>query len=169
MGGARLRAIADRAGALLAEAETDRVGSARRPIAERLNQVIDSQRAPPHEGSAAPLAAPVPDAIPMTGEEDPLVEVDDPEFAAVVAEYMRSEHRADAAHGESSRVILAQALVPFAEDDTGSAALLRAIEGPFERYAAALASSRGGIRASDAALLESLIAIVDRQHGETNE
>lgn len=38
-----------------------------------------------------PLHEPLPDDIPMTGEEDPLVEVEDPEFADIAAEFMRSE------------------------------------------------------------------------------
>ncbi len=38
-----------------------------------------------------PLHEPLPDGIPMTGEEDPLVEVEDPEFAEIAAEFMRSE------------------------------------------------------------------------------
>lgn len=58
---------------------------------ERANLAADAQRPPPGDGTAAPLAAPMPDEIPMTGEEDPLVEVDNPEFSAVVAEFMRSE------------------------------------------------------------------------------
>ena len=37
------------------------------------------------------LHKPLPDDIPMTGEEDPLVEVEDPEFAEIAAEFLRSE------------------------------------------------------------------------------
>ncbi|MFD1786639.1 hypothetical protein ACFSC3_03540 [Sphingomonas floccifaciens] len=45
-----------------------------------------------------PLHKPLPDDIPMTGEEDPLVEVEDPDFAPIAAEFMRSE-RAKKADG----------------------------------------------------------------------
>jgi AcrR family transcriptional regulator len=158
----RIEAILVRAVQLLASTAAES-GNAARPSGERLSQVIDAQRAPPHDGSSAPLAAPVPDAIPMTGEEDPLVEVDDPDFAAVVAEYMRSEHRAETAEDESPRVRLARALSAFADDSADRAALLKAIEGPFERYAAALAADPGPcLDPSDAALIECLIAIVER-------
>jgi len=38
-----------------------------------------------------PLPDPLPDGIAMTGEEDPLVEVEDPDFAPIAAEFLRSE------------------------------------------------------------------------------
>lgn len=38
-----------------------------------------------------PPDKPLPDDIPMAGEEDPLVEVEDPDFAPIAAEFMRSE------------------------------------------------------------------------------
>ncbi len=44
------------------------------------------------------LHKPLPDVIPMTGEEDPLFEVEDPDFAPIAAEFLRSE-RARKAEG----------------------------------------------------------------------
>ncbi|HET9510640.1 MAG TPA: hypothetical protein VFO80_05765 [Sphingomonas sp.] len=44
-----------------------------------------------------PLHVPLPDDIPMTGEEDPLVEVEDPAFAEIAVEFLRSERAKKAA------------------------------------------------------------------------
>lgn len=66
---------------------------------ERRHLATDAQDPPPQAGTATPLASPIPDEIPMTGEEDPLVEVDNPEFASVVAEFMRSERKKGGSEG----------------------------------------------------------------------
>lgn len=53
----------------------------------------DQQTPPSREGRVDALAGPEPDDIPMTGEEDPLAEVDTGDFAEVVAEFAASERR----------------------------------------------------------------------------
>ena len=59
----------------------------------------DPQAAPPRKGQVDSLAGPMPDGIPMTGEEDPLAEVDDAVFAPVVAEFVASERAQKAQRG----------------------------------------------------------------------
>lgn len=58
-----------------------------------LRQPIDRQTEPPRDGKPDFLAGHQPDGIPMTGEEDPLCEVDDPGFAESVAAFAASERR----------------------------------------------------------------------------
>ena len=133
-----------------------------RSLPEELRMVVDAQSVPCRDGTATPLAAPIPDSIPMTGEEDPLVEVDNPDFADVVAEFMRSERRADVAGGNSARTSLAAALLPFAEGVPDPATLIAAIEAPFARFTAAIATNpQRNIHPSDAMLLQALVAIVE--------
>lgn len=132
-----------------------------RSLPEELRLALDAQAPTPREGTAAPFAAPIPDSIPMTGEEDPLVEVDNPDFADVVAEFMRSERRADAAGGASARTELAKALLPFAQGTPDPARLLAAVEAPFARFSAALATDPGrNSHPADPVLLRALVTIV---------
>ena len=51
------------------------------------------QGPPPRDGEADFLAGPDPDGIQMTGEEDPLAEVDHHAFATIAAEVVASERR----------------------------------------------------------------------------
>jgi hypothetical protein len=74
-----------------------------RPVDARPRLAADARQPPPREATPAALAGPVPDAIPLTGEEDPLVEVDNPEFTAIVAEFMRTERAASADEARSER------------------------------------------------------------------
>ncbi|WP_343518461.1 hypothetical protein [Sphingomonas sp.] len=130
-------------------------------LPEELRLVMDAQAVAPREGTAAPFAAPIPESIPMTGEEDPLVEVDNPDFADVVAEFMRSERRAGAAGGVPARTELAEALLPFAEGATEPAMLVAAIEAPFARFSAAVATDPGRhSHPADPVLLRALVTIV---------
>ena len=86
---------------------------------------------------------PVPVAeIPATGEEDPLVEVEDPEFAPIVAEFARSERERIAHAYEPAEAALMAAL------DTAEPRAAAAVEGEdFAGAMAALASLRGPIDA----------------------
>lgn len=137
---------------------------------EELRLVVDAQGAVRGEGTAAPFAAPIPDSIPMTGEEDPLVEVDNPDFAEVVAAFMQSERDADVAPGDTARSSLAAALLPFAEDPPDPATLLAAIEAPFARFAAAIATDPGRTpHPADRMVLEVLIKIVGEALDELPE
>ena len=80
-------------------------------------------------------------AIRETGEEDPLVEVDDPDFAPIVAEFARSE-RGFSYLPEPAEDALARAL------DEAEPAARAAVEAEdFERAMAALAALRGPIDA----------------------
>lgn len=137
-----------------------------RSLPEELQLAMDAQAAAPREGTAAPFAAPIPDSIPMTGEEDPLVEVDNPDFADIVAEFMRSERRADAAGGESARTGLAEALLPFAEDTPDPAMLVAAIEAPFARFSAAVGTEPGrDFHPADPVLLRAVVTIATEARG----
>ncbi len=80
-------------------------------------------------------------AIRETGEEDPLVEVDDPDFAPIVAEFARSE-RGFSYPPEAAEDALARAL-----DDAEPAARAAVKAEDFERAMAALAALRGPIDA----------------------
>jgi len=66
---------------------------------EKRSGAADPQAAPPRKGQVDSLAGPMPDGIPMTGEEDPLAEVDDAVFAPVVAEFVASERAQKAQPG----------------------------------------------------------------------
>jgi hypothetical protein len=160
---ARLAALLRQAGRLAEQLPRAEHEPARaRPEAERLNQIIDAQEPLLHEGESAPLAEPVPDSIPMTGEEDPIVEVDDPEFAQVVAEFMRSERDARAIAGGTARLGLAQALLPFADTTCDPIELLTAIEAPFAGFAAALTTDPSSRHAADSLLIELVSDIATR-------
>lgn len=60
----------------------------------------DRQTPPSREARVDALAGSEPDDIPMTGEEDPLAEVDTGDFAEVVAEFAASERRGRGDQGE---------------------------------------------------------------------
>lgn len=157
---ARLAAIVERAATLCIIADQPDEPPRARPELERLNQVIDAQEPLRDEGNAAPLAEPVPDSIPMTGEEDPIVEVDDPEFMQIVAEFMRSERDTKAAHGVSGRTPLARALLPFADGPCEAAALHEAIAQPFAAFADTIATAPP--HAADRLLIDTLADMVGR-------
>jgi hypothetical protein len=53
---------------------------------ERHAHAVDAQGAPPREGRVDALAGDEPDGIPMTGEEDPFVEVEGFRDACPVAD-----------------------------------------------------------------------------------
>lgn len=57
-------------------------------------QPENRQGRPPRDGQVDVFAGPEPDGIPMTGEEDPLAEVDDGSFGETVAAFAKSEHEA---------------------------------------------------------------------------
>lgn len=65
-------------------------GNERQPD-ERLALARDKQRSPEREGRVDVFAGPEPDGIPMTGEEDPLAEVDTDDFPDIVAEFAATE------------------------------------------------------------------------------
>ncbi|ODP36525.1 hypothetical protein [Sphingomonas turrisvirgatae] len=160
---AQLEAMVRRASSLLGPAPDLRTGRSR-PEAERLHQVIDAQGPLMRDGKRAPLAEPLPDAVPMTGEEDPIVEVDDPEFVEIVAEFMRSERHAKVRHDGTARAQLAHALLPFADINCEPTAVICAIDGPFTDFIDSL-TTRAGARephAADRLLVATLASMVAR-------
>jgi glycyl-tRNA synthetase beta chain len=58
---------------------------------ELANQAVDRQGRTEYDGTSHPFAGGQPDGIPQTGEEDPLVEVEQGEFTAAVAEFAKGE------------------------------------------------------------------------------
>jgi glycyl-tRNA synthetase beta chain len=84
------------------------------------------------------------DAVPETGEEDPLVEVDDADFAPIVAEYARSERAAalgyepEPAEAELIKALdLAEpkaAAAVEAEDFEGAMAALASLRAPIDAF-----------------------------------
>jgi len=62
----------------------------------------DRQGPPPRDGEVDALAGRQPDGIPMTGEEDPLAEVSEGDFSAVVAAFAKSEQQAQAARDDKN-------------------------------------------------------------------
>ena len=96
---------------------------------------ILKKEAPPPEAAPAPIQD--------TGEEDPLVEVDDPEFAPIVAELARSE-RAHAAYAlepaEAALIVALDAAEPAAkaavarEDFEGAMAALAQLRAPIDAF-----------------------------------
>ncbi len=81
--------------------------------------------------------------IPATGEEDPLVEVEDPEFAPIVAEFARSERERIAHAYEPAEAALMAALdtaepraaaAVEAEDFAGAMAALASLRGPIDAF-----------------------------------
>ncbi|OQW48298.1 MAG: glycine--tRNA ligase subunit beta [Proteobacteria bacterium SG_bin6] len=96
---------------------------------------ILKKEAPPPEAAPAPIHD--------TGEEDPLVEVDDPEFAPIVAELARSE-RAQAAYAlepaEAALIAALDTAEPAAkaavarEDFEGAMAALAALRAPIDAF-----------------------------------
>ncbi len=81
--------------------------------------------------------------IPATGEEDPLVEVEDPEFVPIVAEFARSERERIAHAYEPAEAALMAALdtaepraaaAVEAEDFAGAMAALASLRGPIDAF-----------------------------------
>ena len=58
---------------------------------ELANQAVDRQGRTEYDGTSHPFAGGQPDGIPQTGEEDPLVEVEQGEFTAAVAAFAKGE------------------------------------------------------------------------------
>ncbi|WP_448501104.1 glycine--tRNA ligase subunit beta [Sphingomonas sp.] len=88
--------------------------------------------------------ADAPQPIPQTGEEDPLVEVDDADFAPIVAEYARSERAAALGYApEPAEAALIKALdlaepkaaaAVEAEDFEGAMVALASLRAPIDRF-----------------------------------
>lgn len=119
-----------------------------RSEAERLTIIIDA-----HATTYAPPAAR------LTGEEDPLVEVADRDFRPAVAAFVRSE-RDDAPNAEHPRILLARALMTFADAAVERDDLRESVALAFHAYADRLDAENA--QPADAQLLTILLAIIDR-------
>lgn len=66
----------------------------------------DRRGPPPRDGKSDFLARLDPDGIPMTGEEDPLAEVDHLTFAPIAAEFVASERRLEGTTTDAATGVL---------------------------------------------------------------
>ena len=88
----------------------------------------------------AATAASPPAAIPQTGEEDPLVEVHDPDFKASVAEFAASEREYEPEPAEDRLMMALNAAAPRAqaavgqEDFEGAMAALASLRAPIDAF-----------------------------------
>ena len=111
-----------------------------RPGDEQANLVRDRQDPPPNDGRPAALAGAEPDGIPQTGEEDPLVEVHDPDFAPSVAAFAASERTYEPEPAEDALLMALNAAAPRAqsavarEDFEGAMAALASLRAPIDAF-----------------------------------
>jgi glycyl-tRNA synthetase beta chain len=110
---------------------------------EEANQAVDRQSTTEHDGTSHPFAGGQPDGIPQTGEEDPLVEVDQGEFTASVAAFGRSERAQSLSYEPEPAEDALMAALDVAEPRAAKAIA----DEDFEGAMAALASLRAPIDA----------------------
>nr|WP_317893078.1 glycine--tRNA ligase subunit beta [uncultured Sphingomonas sp.] len=110
---------------------------------EEANQAVDRQGTPEHDGTAHPFAGGQPDGIPQTGEEDPLVEVEQGEFTGSVAAFARSERAQSLSYEPEPAEDALMAALDVAEPRAAKAIA----DEDFEGAMAALASLRAPIDA----------------------
>jgi glycyl-tRNA synthetase beta chain len=108
---------------------------------EEANQAIDRQGTTEHDGTAHPFAGGQPDGIPQTGEEDPLVEVEQGEFTESVAAFARSERAQSLSYEPEPAEDALMAALDVAEPRAAKAIA----DEDFEGAMAALASLRAPI------------------------
>jgi glycyl-tRNA synthetase beta chain len=111
---------------------------------EEANQAVDRQGTTEHDGTSHPFAGGQPDGIPQTGEEDPLVEVDQGEFTASVAAFGRSERAQSLSYepepAEDALMAALDVAEPRAakaiadEDFEGAMAALASLRAPIDRF-----------------------------------
>ncbi|WP_241211685.1 glycine--tRNA ligase subunit beta [Sphingomonas sp. ABOLF] len=110
---------------------------------EEANQAVDRQGTTEHDGTAHPFAGGQPDGIPQTGEEDPLVEVEQGEFTGSVAAFARSERAQSLSYEPEPAEDALMAALDVAEPRAAKAIA----DEDFEGAMAALASLRAPIDA----------------------
>jgi glycyl-tRNA synthetase beta chain len=110
---------------------------------EEANQAVDRQGVTQHDGTSHPFAGGQPDGIPQTGEEDPLVEVDQGAFTASVAAFGRSERAQSLSYEPEPAEDALMAALDVAEPRAAKAIA----DEDFEGAMAALASLRAPIDA----------------------
>jgi glycyl-tRNA synthetase beta chain len=110
---------------------------------EEANEAVDRQGTTEHDGTSHPFAGGQPDGIPQTGEEDPLVEVDQGAFTASVAAFGRSERAQSLSYEPEPAEDALMAALDVAEPRAAKAIA----DEDFEGAMAALASLRAPIDA----------------------
>jgi glycyl-tRNA synthetase beta chain len=110
---------------------------------EVANQAVDRQGTTEHDGTSHPFAGGQPDGIPQTGEEDPLVEVEQGEFTGSVAAFARSERAQSLSYEPEPAEDALMAALDVAEPRAAKAIA----DEDFEGAMAALASLRAPIDA----------------------
>jgi glycyl-tRNA synthetase beta chain len=108
---------------------------------EEANQAVDQQGTTEHDSTAHPFAGGQPDGIPQTGEEDPLVEVEQGEFTGSVAAFARSERAQSLSYEPEPAEDALMAALDVAEPRAAKAIA----DEDFEGAMAALASLRAPI------------------------
>jgi glycyl-tRNA synthetase beta chain len=110
---------------------------------EEANQAVDRQGTPEHDGTPHPFAGGQPDGIPQTGEEDPLVEVEQGAFTDSVAAFAKSERAQSLSYEPEPAEDALMASLDVAEPRAAKAIA----DEDFEGAMAALASLRAPIDA----------------------
>ncbi|RXZ32253.1 hypothetical protein EO081_10780 [Sphingomonas desiccabilis] len=108
---------------------------------EEANQAVDRQGTTEHDGTSHPFAGGQPDGIPQTGEEDPLVEVEQGAFTDSVAAFARSERAQSLSYEPEPAEDALMAALDVAEPRAAKAIA----DEDFEGAMAALASLRAPI------------------------
>lgn len=111
---------------------------------EVANQAVDRQGTTEQDGTAHPFAGGQPDGIPQTGEEDPLVEVEQGAFTDSVAAFARSERAQSLSYepepAEDALMAALDVAEPRAakaiadEDFEGAMAALASLRAPIDRF-----------------------------------